>query len=193
MVCRALKWSRLVWVVKLSTLKGNISMNITAAKRLVIAVVAAGALTGATGCGLLEKPTAHITGASLQDLGMTAATMLFDVEVSNPYTVPLPMSNVDYVLSSQGQQFLTGKADVQGSVLAGASKTLGVPVRISFPQLLDAVKGARPGDTIPYRADLGLSVDVPALGPLRVPMSRDGELSIPTTTDLLGRLKDLAK
>ena len=80
--------------------------------------------------------------------------MLFDVEVDNPYAVPLPMSNVDYALSSQGQQFLTGKGDVQGTVPAGGSKTLGVPVQISFLELINAVKGARPGVTIPrWQAD----------------------------------------
>ena len=79
------------------------------------------------------------------------------------------MSNLDYALSSQGQQFADGKADVQGTVPAGSSKNLGVPVRVNFTQLLSMVKGARPGATIPYKADMGLSVSVPALGPMRVP------------------------
>jgi LEA14-like dessication related protein len=142
---------------------------------------------------MVEKPNASIMGVKVQDVSLTYATMLFDVKVDNPYTVPLPMSNVDYTLSSRDQQFLTGKADVQGTVPAKGSKTLAIPVQIRYLGLINAVKGARPGATIPYKADLGLSVDVPVLGPLRVPMSKEGELSIPSAPDLLEQLKSLAK
>jgi LEA14-like dessication related protein len=174
-------------------LEGDPSMSMRPVNRSVAAIAAGLLLAGTTGCSLIEKPTASIAGVRVQDINLTDATMLFDVKVDNPYTVPLPMSNVDYALTSQGQQFLTGKADVQGTVPAGASKTLGVPVRINYLKLIDAVKGARPGAAIPYTADMGLSVDVPALGPLRIPMSREGELSIPSAPGLLERLKGLTK
>ena len=164
-----------------------------AANQCLAVLAAAAVLAGATGCSMFEKPSAHITGVKVQDINLTDATMLFDMKVDNPYTVPLPMSNVDYALSSQGQQFLSGKADVQGTVPAAGSKTLGIPVRISYPQLISVVKDARPGVTIPYKADMGLSVDVPALGPLRIPMSKDGELSNPSVPGLLEQLEDLAK
>jgi LEA14-like dessication related protein len=156
----------------------------------VLGIIVLGVLSG---CSMIGKPSAHITGVNVQDVKLTDATMLFDVKVDNPYTVALLMSNVDYALSSQGQQFLTGKAEVQGTVPARGSKTIGIPVRISYLQLINAVKGARPGATISYKADMGLSVDVPVLGPLRVPMSKDGELSIPSTPGLLEQLKNLAK
>ena len=156
-------------------------------------VAAALLLASSAGCGMFQRPDAKITGVQLQDVQPTGATMLFDVQVDNPYSVPLPLSNVDYALSSEGQRFLTGRADVQGAVPAGASKSLGVPVRINFVELVRAVSGARPGKTIPYAAELGLSADVPALGPLRVPMSREGELAIPTAADLFDRLRDLAQ
>ncbi len=156
-------------------------------------VVSAGILVLAGGCGLAERPTVEIAGAKLQDVGLTNATMMFDVKVDNPYTVPLPMSNVDYALASQGQRFLTGKADVKGEVPAKGSKVLGVPVRISYVELMNAVKGAKPGSTIPYTADLGLSVDAPVLGTLRLPMSKEGQIAIPSTPGLLESVKSLAK
>ncbi len=149
-------------------------------------------LTGTTGCGLIEKPGAQVTGSKLQDIGATAATMLFDVKVDNPYTVPLPMTNVDYALASKGQRFLTGQADVQGEVPARGSKVIGLPVRISYLELINAVKGAEPGATIPYTADLGLSVDTPVGGSLRLPVSKDGQITIPSAPSLLERLRGMA-
>lgn len=168
-------------------------MNCRRMNICLAAVFASGLLTGAAGCGLIGRPSAQVVGVKLQDVSLTSATMLFDVKVDNPYTVPLPMSNLDYALASKGQRFLTGKADIQGAVPAKGSKVLGVPVRISYAELINAVKGARPGSTIPYTADLGLSVDVPALGPLRLPMSKEGQLTIPSAASLLEQIRGLAK
>jgi len=168
-------------------------MNRSIMKRCVIAMSAAALLVGATGCGMLTRPSAQVTGVDVRRVGLTEATMVFDVKVDNPYTVALPMSNLDYALSSRGVGFLTGEADVAGTVPAGGSKTLGVPVRISYRELIAAVRDARPGAVIPYRADLGLSVQAPALGPIRLPIRKDGELTIPSAPELLDRLKDLAR
>ena len=167
------------------------------ANRFLITVTAAMLLAGLTGCGMMNKPSAEITGVKIQNAGVTEATMLFDVKVGNPYSVPLPLSNLDYALSSSGQQFLTGQATTLGTVPANASKTLSVPVRISYMDLIKAVKGVRPGTTIPYKADLGLSADVPVMGSMRVPMSKEGELAIPSMptsgSGLLDQIKGLAK
>jgi len=129
----------------------------------------------------------------VQGISLTEATMLFDVKVDNPYMLPLPLSNLDYALASRGQQFLTGNADVQGTIPAQASKTLPIPIKINYLNLIGAVKGARPGKVIPYTASLGLSVKAPLMGPLRVPMSKKGELSIPSAPGLLNKLKDFTK
>lgn len=168
-------------------------MSSDALRRCLPGSAVAVLLSGAAGCGMLDRPSARITGVNVEKISLTDATMRFDVTVDNPYTVPLPISNVDYALSSGGRRFLDGEADVQGSVPAGGSKTLGVPVRISYLGLINAVKSARPGATIPYKADLGLSVDAPTWGRLRVPMSREGELSIPSAPSLLERLRDAVK
>ena len=164
-------------------------MNNRTVNRCLVAIALAGLLAGAGGCGMMEKPSARIAGVKIEDVSVTDATMLFDVNVSNPYSVPLPLSNIDYALASRGQQFLTGKADVQGTVPARGSKSLGVPIKINYLKLIRAVKGARPGAKIPYKADLGLSVDAPVAGPLRVPMSKDGELALPSGSGRLVKLK----
>ena len=168
-------------------------MSKRSVNRFAVVVAAAMLLAGASGCGMLEKPAVSIAGMKLQDIGVSDATMLFDVKVDNPYAVPLPLSNIDYALASQGQQFLKGAADVQGTVPAMSSKTLPFPIKINYLQLFNAVKGARPGAVIPYTADMGLSVKPPMADALRVPMSKEGELSIPTGPGLMDKLKDLTK
>lgn len=147
----------------------------------------AASLLGAGGCDALglTKPTARVVEVHVQDVSMTSATLLFDVEISNPYSAALPLANVDYALSSGGAEFLSGEANLQGSVPAGNSKVLPVPVRIDFLQLVRVLEGVRPGSTIPYDAELGLSVDAPLAGRIRLPMAKSGELNIPDMPSFL--------
>ena len=46
--------------------------------------------------------------------------------------------------------------------------------------LLKVLQGVRPGAVVPYDASLGLSVNAPVLGPLRLPLRTQGELPVPT-------------
>jgi len=154
-----------------------------------LALLALLPLAATSGCGVMDalgiqKPTASITGVKLQDIDLQSLTMLFDVEVDNPYSVPLPLVNVDYGLASAGTSFLSGEADVQGTVPAQGKRTISLPAKVTFQELLGALKGVKLGSVVPYKADLGLSVDAPAAGRLRVPMSKEGELPVPAPPDV---------
>lgn len=144
-------------------------------------------LPGLTGCESMnailagmDKPSASITGVRLQNLDLQGVTLVFDVDVKNPYTAPLPLVNIAYGLSTGTTKFLDGQADVQGSVPAKGSKTVQLPATVTFAGLLQTVSTLRPGALVPYTADLGLSVDAPGAGRLTLPMKKQGELPIPT-------------
>jgi len=144
---------------------------------------------GSAGCAAvdalgLSKPSAKVVGVSLKDVGLQAATLVFDVAVDNPYGVPLPLVNVDYDLASQGKAFLSGKAAVQGAVPARGTKTISVPAKVTFQELLSVLKGVRPGAVVPYQAELGLSVDPPLTGPIRLPIKKEGQLPVPTVPEV---------
>ncbi len=127
----------------------------------------------------IDKPTASIRGVKLDHLDLQGATLAFDVEVKNPYDVPLPLANADYSLASKGATFLTGQADVQGVVPARGAQRVTLPARISFSQLLSTLQGVRPGAVVPYEAALNLGVDAPVAGRLSLPLRKAGELPVP--------------
>jgi LEA14-like dessication related protein len=156
---------------------------------LILAFVAASAAVGPIGCGALDalglrRPTARVAGVRLGDITFTDATLLFDVEVENPYSVPLPLANFDYRLASQDATFLTGSADVQGTIPEQGKKTVSLPARLVYVEVLRALTGVRPGAVVPYEAEVGLSVDAPAVGRLRLPLRREGKLPIPSVPDV---------
>jgi len=127
----------------------------------------------------LEKPSASINGLNFGDINMDAATLVFNLEVKNPYSVPLPLTNLDYDVSTKQMQLFSGKADIQKTIPADSSGPVSLPVKIRYLDFFNAIKGFRPGTIIPYKTELGLSVDTPALGKLRLPLNRTGELAVP--------------
>ncbi len=130
----------------------------------------------------LTKPSARMTGLKFQNVQLDSATLLFDVEVDNPYSVALPLLNMDYDLSSGAAPFLTGSADLQTTVPAKSKKTVSLPATVDYLEMLKALKGIRPGSTIPYKADVGLSVDAPAVGQIRLPLKKEGEVTLPSVS-----------
>lgn len=137
----------------------------------------------------LVKPTARMTDLKFEDVKLDSATLLFDVEVNNPYSVALLLMNLDYGLSSGAESFLNGSAQLQTTVPAKSKKTVSLPAKINYLDMLRALKGIKPGSKIPYKADLGLSVDAPALGLIRLPLKKEGEVILPTVSDI--NIKDI--
>jgi LEA14-like dessication related protein len=132
----------------------------------------------------LQKPTASLKGLKLDNINLQSATLLFDVELSNPYPVPLPLSNIDYNVTSSTNNLFSGKADLQTTIPAKESTTVSLPAEINYLDIVKAFKGIRPGSKIPYNADVGLSVDTPALGMLRLPLNKTGQLSVPAVPNI---------
>jgi hypothetical protein len=148
--------------------------------------IAMGLLVG--GCSMMEKPSVKVANVSMGDTSLKATTIIFDMEVTNPYGVPLPLTGADYALSTGGQQFLNGKADIQGTIPAGETKVLPFPVEVQFADVFAAAKGVRGLREIPYTADLGLMLDTPLTGTLRMPVQKEGTLALPNAASVLDRL-----
>ncbi len=127
----------------------------------------------------LQKPKASLKGVKLADISLESASLLFDVEIANPYSVDLPMVNVDYGVVSNAGKLFAGKADIAGTVPANSTKMISLPVKIDYFDVVNAFKGVSPGSKIPYQADVGLSVNTPVLGVIRLPLNKTGELDVP--------------
>jgi hypothetical protein len=56
---------------------------------------------------------------------------------------------------------------------------ISLPAKVSYLDVVRAFKGVSPGSKIPYKADMGLSVNAPVLGVIRLPMNKTGELDVP--------------
>ncbi|MCA9310102.1 MAG: LEA type 2 family protein [Phycisphaerales bacterium] len=158
--------------------------------RLSLILAALTAVTALGGCQAVrdlqkvvsssDKPDVRLRDVQLRGLTLTGATLDFEVDVSNPYDVDLPLLDTTYALASRGEPFLKGSADLGRTVPAGGTSTMVLPVDVTFAGLLDALSGVKPGAVVPYNAAFDVAVDAPALGRITVPVRHRGELPVPT-------------
>ena len=147
------------------------------------------------GCKMVQdvlnfnRPTARLMGLKIEDVKIDSATLLFDVEVDNPYGVALPLTDLDYSLSSGGGKFLSGNVKSQTTIPAKSKEVVALPAKINYVEMLKALKGIRPGSKIPYNAELGLSANTPVLGVMRLPLKKEGELVLPSISEV--NVKDI--
>jgi LEA14-like dessication related protein len=133
----------------------------------------------------MERPSARVTGVRVQDISAESLSLMFDVEIANPYALPLPLASVDYALSSgSSSAFLSGQAPLEGHVEARSTRSVQIPAVVSFGRVLKVVEGVRPGAVLPYAAELNLSVSAPGIGAVRVPVRREGTLPVPAAPEV---------
>lgn len=152
--------------------------------RSVVAALMMGVVALLTGCGVLGKPSASIVDATLADLSLEGVTVALKVDVKNPYPVAVPLTNVEYSLASREESILTGALEKPGSIPARGSKTLDVPLRVKFADVLAAVEGLKLGAVVPYAVNMNFNLDVPGGEKLSLPLKKEGELPIPNVPDV---------
>ena len=150
------------------------------------AIIAFFSATLVAGCSSLEevvesapKPSARILGAGVRNLSLKSLDLVFDVEVSNPYGVSLPLVDLTYTLGSSGKQLLSGSIKPSGSVPANGTSVVQLPARLDLAAVVKTLPGVKPGAVVPYDAQINLIVDVPLLGEMTLPLERSGEIPVP--------------
>lgn len=124
----------------------------------------------------VQKPTAEVAGISLQNLSLQDADLLFNIKVSNPNTMGIKLSGFDYNLLLQDNSFLKGAEGSEVDIAANSEGFIKFPLTVNFKDLYNTYQNLKNEDEINYTIDLGLNVDLPVLGMVRVPVSKSDKL-----------------
>ncbi|MCG7896736.1 MAG: LEA type 2 family protein [Candidatus Thiodiazotropha taylori] len=130
------------------------------------------------------QPTGEVKGVNLSGLDLRGIDLLFDVEVDNPNPVAISLDGLDYDLKLLNRSFLKGQQSMGMSLAADGKSQVKLPVRMEFERLLQHYSELSNRDDVPYQLDLGLGIDVPLLGRVRLPMSYQGRLPVPKLPDV---------
>ena len=136
------------------------------------------ALSG--GCSNLQRPTTALKSASLGEVRTDGVGVNFDVAISNPNAMSIPLTNTGYQLSFGKAKVLDGKLDADMTIPANGTQSLTVPVHVTFEQLMAAQEAIRAsGGDVPYTFAGTLDFSGSTFGiPLSVPFEYSGQLPL---------------
>jgi hypothetical protein len=72
-----------------------------------------------------------------------------------------------------------------GWIAASGSTKLDLPVKVPYDFIVSLMKDLGGDWDIDYMMEVGLTVDLPAIGAFTIPLTTEGEIKLPTFRDLL--------
>ncbi|XP_028548867.1 uncharacterized protein LOC110098281 isoform X2 [Dendrobium catenatum] len=130
------------------------------------------------------KPTADVKGVHIPSINLHKAEIVFDVLVSNPNPIPIPLIDINYLIESDGRKLVSGLIPDAGTIHAHGSETVKIPVVLIYDDIKNTYDDIKPGSIIPYRVKVDLIVDVPIIGRLTIPLEKKGEIPVPYKPDV---------
>lgn len=130
-----------------------------------------------------REPAAHLEAMRFGGVELDYVTVLFDVEIDNPYPVSLSLQRLRYALASDGRTFLTATAFDNITVPPNTKKVLTLSDEVTYARLLRALHG-KPGLKIPFKAELTLSLDAPRLGWINLHAENEGNIVLPESPEI---------
>ncbi|MDA8427547.1 MAG: LEA type 2 family protein [Treponema sp.] len=109
----------------------------------------------------LPKPTAKLVRFQLESLTLRDVTFLFEVEVRNPYPIPLDVSGMNLVFSVEGNTALELATQGGFSVPADGSKSNSFTATLRFEDLFKIVKDYATKDWLLTKIDGTLVIPLP--------------------------------
>nr|AWJ68124.1 late embryogenesis abundant [Cleistogenes songorica] len=132
----------------------------------------------------VQKPEADLADLSVGHVGRDGATLAGRLDVRNPYSHSIPICEISYSLKSAGREVASGTVPDPGSLVASDTTRLDVPVKIPYDFLVSLVKDAGSDWDIDYEMRVGLTVDLPIIGNFTLPLTKTGELKLPTLSTI---------
>lgn len=130
-----------------------------------------------------QEPTVRLEAMRFGGVELDYATLLFDVEIDNPYPVSLTLQRLRYALVSEGRTFLTATVFDNVTVPPNTKKVLTLEDEVTYARLLRALRG-EPGSTIPFKAELTLSLEAPRSGWINLQAENEGDILLPESPEI---------
>ncbi|PWA57741.1 Immunoglobulin-like fold [Artemisia annua] len=135
------------------------------------------------------KPTADVTAIHIPKINFKQADLIFDVLVTNPNPIPIPLVGINYLIESDGRKLISGVIPNAGTIHAHGSEKVQIPLCLIYDDIKNTYADIKPGSIIPYRLKVDLVVDVPVIGRLTLPLEKNGEIPIPKLDVSIDKIK----
>ena len=113
---------------------------------------------------LVARPNVELNNVQIIGLGFKTQTFLLTFDVANPNSFSLPVRNVGYAVTLDGQRFASGETESDFSIPAGGATQFSISVDLNLlqtaPQLLSSIRDSSRGE-LPYELEGVFGIDLP--------------------------------
>lgn len=126
----------------------------------------------------VQKPRVSFRSAELTGLTFAEADLLFVLEIENPNSFGVHMAGFDYDFRIDEATFVSGVSEDRLEIDAGGSSMVELPVNVDYSDLFSSFSSLIDKDESTYQIACGFTFDLPVLGRIRIPVSREGEIPV---------------
>ncbi|PKL16033.1 MAG: hypothetical protein CVV49_18430 [Spirochaetae bacterium HGW-Spirochaetae-5] len=108
----------------------------------------------------IPKPTAEIVNFDIDSISLTDVTLLFDVEITNPYPVKLSLSTVESTFFVENKQFFKTSTD-KLKIKAKGKETTRLFVSLKYADMAKIVKDYKNKDSLECVVDMVVVLPLP--------------------------------
>jgi LEA14-like dessication related protein len=162
----------------------DVNMQIAKIIRSILSFSLIAMVTCFTGCATLQeyanyqKPTASVDGVRFSGMSFDTVDLIFDVKVKNPNPFSATLAGFDYNFLIENKPFLSGSNTDRTTIASNGSSILNIPVSIQFKQLVNTYKTISRQDNAEFQLKSGITVTLPVLGNIRIPVSYSGSFPV---------------
>lgn len=124
----------------------------------------------------VQEPRAKIADVKMTGLSFNKVDLLFNIDINNPNSVGINLSEFDYNLLIEDNSFISGKQDEGLAIKANGSEMVQLPLSLIFVDIYNTFSNIKNLDSIKYNLQTGLSFNMPILGDIRIPISKSGSV-----------------
>ncbi len=126
----------------------------------------------------IERPQVDIRSVAVTGLTFESADLVFTMGVDNPNDTSIRLNRFDYTLDISGRQFLKGDRKEQVTLSANEETRVDIPITLKFEEIYSMFRTLAGQDSTHYRTEIGVHFDLPVLGDVRIPVTREGYIPL---------------
>jgi LEA14-like dessication related protein len=129
------------------------------------------------GCTSLQRPEIRSVRSRITAIDLRGVSLMFDVEVNNPYLVALKAPRFQYAIDIEGNEFIKSESPVDADLPAGRVGTISLPVRFGYVELWRTYRAL--ADATEAKYQMRATFPVSALGQqFNLPVSHSGTIPV---------------
>ncbi|KAJ6818418.1 late embryogenesis abundant protein Lea14-A-like [Iris pallida] len=132
----------------------------------------------------VKKPEADLTDVSIKHVSRDSVNFHGELSVYNPYSHTIPICEVSYSLKSAGRELVSGTLPDPGSLEAEEKTLMDIPLKVPYDFLISIMRDVGRDWDVDYELYIGLRVDLPIVGNFTIPVTKKGELKLPSLSDI---------